>query len=160
MEDPYSIAIVSYALHLANHPSKDQAFHLLEQKAQGNGELKWWSKPIPKDDKNPWYFEVPNGVSVEMTAYAMLTYLEKGLVQDALPIMKWMVSQRNSEGGFASTQDTVIGIYALAKLAERISSPNVNINVEFSYNAGSKTQTTINVDSSKAMILQKHEVSG
>lgn len=93
-----------------------------------------------------------------MTAYAMLTYLEKGLVQDALPIMKWMVAQRNEEGGFASTQDTVIGIYALAKLAERISSPNVNIKVDFSYNAGSRAQTSINIDSSKSMILQKNEL--
>lgn len=37
LEDPYAIAISSYALHLADHPSKDQAFHLLEEKAQTDG---------------------------------------------------------------------------------------------------------------------------
>lgn len=122
--------------------------------------MKFWKKPAAKgDEKNPWHYELPNGVSVEMTAYAMLTYLERGLVQDALPIMKWLVSQRNGEGGFASTQDTVIGIFALAKLAERITSPNVNVQVVASYSGGSKTQTTINVDQQKSMILQKHEVN-
>lgn len=66
--------------------------------------MKWWSKPLDKDDeKNPWY-SLPNPVNVEMTAYALLTYLLKGHVSDALPVMKWMVSQRNEEGGFASTQ--------------------------------------------------------
>lgn len=39
-----------------------------------------------------------------MTAYGLLTYLEHGLVQDALPIMKWLITQRNEQGGFASTQ--------------------------------------------------------
>lgn len=120
--------------------------------------MKWWKKPVPVgEEKNPWN-ELPNGVSVEMTAYAMLTYLERGLVQDSLPIMKWLVTQRNEDGGFASTQDTVIGIYALAKLAERISSTNVNMQVNFHYNTGSSAQTSININPQKSMILQKNEV--
>lgn len=120
--------------------------------------MKWWKKPIPSgEEKNPWN-ELPNGVSVEMTAYALLTYLVRGLNQDSLPIMKWLVSQRNEDGGFASTQDTVIGISALAKLAETISSTNVNMQVNFNYNAGSSAQTTININPQKSMILQKNEV--
>lgn len=94
-----------------------------------------------------------------MTAYAMLTYLERNLVEDTLPIMRWLVAQRNEQGGFASTQDTVVGIYALARLAEKISSSSTNVQAVFSYKAGSKAQTTINIDRQRAMILQKHEVS-
>lgn len=37
LEDPYAIAICSYALHLATHPSKNIAFNLLESKAQSSG---------------------------------------------------------------------------------------------------------------------------
>ncbi|KAL0273724.1 UNVERIFIED_CONTAM: hypothetical protein PYX00_006334 [Menopon gallinae] len=161
LDDPFAIAIASYALHLANHPAKDQAFHLLEEKAQTDkeGEMKFWKKPIPEgDEKNPWHEAIPNGVSVEMTAYAMLTYLERGLIQDAIPIMKWMTSQRNEQGGFASTQDTVVGLYALSKLGQQISSPNVDIQVSFGYTAGSKAQTTINVNQQKAMIVQKTQL--
>ena len=68
-----------------------------------SGDMKWWTKPIQADDENPWY-SLPNSVDVEMTAYGLLTYLLRGLAPDALPIMKWLVSQRNERGGFASTQ--------------------------------------------------------
>lgn len=57
----------------------------------------------PTDEKNPWVKE-PNSVDVEMTAYSLLTYLQRGLVEDALPILHWLVSQQNEQGGFASSQ--------------------------------------------------------
>lgn len=57
----------------------------------------------PNDKKNPWV-EEPNSVDVEMTAYALLTYLQRGLVEDGLPILHWLVSQQNEQGGFASSQ--------------------------------------------------------
>lgn len=38
VEDPYALAICSYALHLANHPDKNIAFNLLELKATTSGE--------------------------------------------------------------------------------------------------------------------------
>jgi CD109 antigen len=37
VEDPYAIAICSYALHLADHPEKNVAFNLLELKANTVG---------------------------------------------------------------------------------------------------------------------------
>lgn len=68
-------------------------------------EKKWWSKPVPENDKkNPWRTFKTDPIAVEMTSYALMTYLERGLVKDCLPILKWLVSQRNSKGGFESTQ--------------------------------------------------------
>lgn len=67
-------------------------------------DIKWWSKPIPTNDKNPWYHSLPRSIDVEMTSYGLLTYLNRNLVVDSIPIMKWLVKQRNAEGGFASTQ--------------------------------------------------------
>jgi len=81
--------------HLCGHPSIEISC---------SGDMKWWSKPIGVDDRrNPWY-GLPNSVDVEMTAYGLLIYVQRGLVQEALPIMKWLITQRNEEGGFASTQ--------------------------------------------------------
>ncbi|XP_021920080.1 CD109 antigen-like isoform X2 [Zootermopsis nevadensis] len=158
VNDVYALAISSYALNLAQHSAKDAVFNLFESKAQSSGDLKWWQKSLGKDDKkNPWY-ALPNSVDVEMTAYGLLTYLEHGLVQDALPIMKWLITQRNEQGGFASTQDTVIGLQALAKLAERISSSAVDINVSFSYSGGSPAN--MKVTRANSMILQKQELPG
>lgn len=91
-----------------------------------------------------------------MTSYALLTLLHRDLVSDAIPVMHWLVSQRNEQGGFASTQDTVVGIYALAKLAERITSGDNDVRVTAKYGRG--TQTNININRANTMILQKYEV--
>lgn len=58
------------------------------------------------DKKNPWA-QVPNSADVEMTSYALLSYLSRGLVEDTLPILSWLVTQQNDQGGFASTQASV-----------------------------------------------------
>jgi len=39
LNDTYAIAISSYALHLADHPSKNLAFNLLENKSENKGWL-------------------------------------------------------------------------------------------------------------------------
>ncbi|XP_046746805.1 CD109 antigen-like isoform X2 [Diprion similis] len=152
LDDVYSLCLCTYVLNLAKNPYEDTAFNRLESKAKKSGDYKWWSKPIPEDNKNPWY-SLPSSVDVEMTSYALLTYLKRNMA-DALPIMKWLVSQRNADGGFASTQDTVIGIYALSKLSEKISSKNSNIAISFVYEDGG--QTNININPGNNMILQKH----
>ncbi|XP_046483767.1 CD109 antigen isoform X3 [Neodiprion pinetum] len=153
LDDVYSLCLCTYVLNLAKNPYEDTAFNRLESKAKQSGDYMWWSKPIPEDNKNPWY-SLPSSVDVEMTSYALLTYLRRNMVADSLPIMKWLVSQRNADGGFASTQDTVIGIYALSKLSEKISSKNSNIAISFVYEDGG--QSNININPGNNMILQKH----
>ncbi|XP_012262615.2 CD109 antigen-like isoform X2 [Athalia rosae] len=153
LDDVYSLSICAYVLNLAKHPDEDKAFSALESKAMQSDDYKWWGKPVPTDNKNPWY-SLPSSVNVEMTSYAMLTYLRRNMVANAIPIMKWLVSQRNSDGGFASTQDTVIGIYALAKLGEKLSSKDNDFSISFTYEGGG--QNTININSGNNMILQKH----
>lgn len=73
-------------------------------------DIKWWNKPIPVNDKNPWYYYLPRSIDVEMTSYSLLTYLERNLIADSIPVMKWLVKQRNAEGGFASTQVNIKNI--------------------------------------------------
>lgn len=53
-------------------------------------------------------------------------------------------------------QDTVIGLHALAKLAERISSSAVDVDVSFSYAGGGPIN--MKVTRANSMILQKQEV--
>ncbi|XP_026469847.1 LOW QUALITY PROTEIN: CD109 antigen-like [Ctenocephalides felis] len=156
LEDQYALALCAYALHLANHAQKDSAFSILDGFAKTKDDAKWWSKPIPKsEERNPWH-SLPNSVDVEMTSYALLTLLRRDLVSDSIPVMHWLVSQRNEQGGFASTQDTVVGIYALAKLAERITSGDNDVRVVAKYGRGA--QTSININRGNTMILQKYEL--
>lgn len=156
LNDVYALAIAAYALQLADHSSKDFTLSQLDAKATTDGDTKWWHKPIPEaDSKNPWYGK-PNSVNVEMSSYAMLSFLEAGLDTDALPIMKWLISQRNDKGGFQSTQDTVVGLQALAKLAAKISSKNNDVTIVVTYNENQ--QREIKVNSENNLILQKFEL--
>lgn len=56
-----------------------------------------------------------------------------------------------------SLQDTVIGIHALAKLGEKLSTKDNNVAITFNYENGGQSQ--ININSANVMILQKHTVS-
>lgn len=45
-----------------------------------------------------------NPIDIEMTAYALLVQAVNGDFAGGMPIMKWVTSQRNANGGFSSTQ--------------------------------------------------------
>ncbi|XP_018316790.1 CD109 antigen isoform X1 [Mycetomoellerius zeteki] len=154
LNDTYALSLCAYALNLAKHPYETSAFNFLESKAMTTQNLKWWNKPIPKDNKNPHY-SLPRSVDVEMTSYALLLYLRRNLVTDAIPVMKWLVKQRNTEGGFASTQDTVIGLQALAKLAEKLSKNTSTVQITYKYGEGESQGGYMNIRDDNFMILQK-----
>lgn len=116
----------------------------------------WWEKPVPAaDSKNIWY-KKPNSINIEITAYGLLALLEAGLYSDALPILKWLLNQRNELGGFQSTQDTFIGLQALSKFAERVSSASNNVRIAVKY-TGAESQISVNGDNS--LVQQKYEVN-
>lgn len=120
------------------------------------GDLKWWESPIPtSDERNIWYKQ-PNSLNVEMTAYGLLALLEAGQFEDGLPTLKWLLNQRNENGGFQSTQDTIVGLQALSKFAERVSAASNNVRISIKYNENVESQINVNGDNS--LILQTYEV--
>ncbi|XP_050076546.1 CD109 antigen-like [Anopheles maculipalpis] len=156
LDDTYALALAAYALQLADHSSKGLILSKLDTKATTDSDSKWWHKPIPEaEQKNPWHSR-PNSVNVEMSAYGMLAFLEAGLETDALPIMKWLIGQRNDKGGFQSTQDTVVGLQALAKLAAKITSPNNDVTIVAKINENQEKRMSVNAEN--GMILQKFEL--
>lgn len=85
-------------------------------------DLLWW------EDKH----KPSLGLSVEMTAYAVLSLVKLGgetNLVEALKAVRWMSKQRNANGGFTSTQDTVLGLEALTKYATAISSDTTDSSV-------------------------------
>lgn len=67
-----------------------------------------------------------------MTAYAVLTLVKLGgeeNMSEAFKAVQWMTRQRNAQGGFTSTQDTVIGLEALAKYATALSTDPTQLSV-------------------------------
>lgn len=79
-----------------------------------------------------------------MTAYALMIYLlrEKDELKDSLSIGRWLLKQRNENGGFRSTQDTVVGLTALSKLAAATTTPNYGVKVKLFFQGGPDKETT------------------
>jgi CD109 antigen len=48
--------------------------------------------------------------SIELTAYNTLSLILQDKLPEALEAIKWMTSNRNSKGGFVSTQDTMVAL--------------------------------------------------
>ncbi|VDM04192.1 unnamed protein product [Schistocephalus solidus] len=57
---------------------------------------------------------------VETTAYAYLALAESQPITQLLPVIRWLSAQQNEQGGFYSTQDTVVALRALAHAAGRL----------------------------------------
>jgi len=60
------------------------------------------SNALPTDWSPP--YTQARAVNIEMTSYVLLTYCQLKDLSMSLPIAKWIVAQRNANGGFASTQ--------------------------------------------------------
>jgi CD109 antigen len=120
--DPYALSIITYALTLANSSQAETAFGYLNALAVNKDGLKYWHKPsdVPTySDNMLWHppYEQARSVDIEMTAYALLTYTVRRDFGGGVAIAKWIASQRNSLGGFSSTQDTVVALQALSTFA-------------------------------------------
>lgn len=119
----------------------------------------WWS--TGDQHSSYWWRWIPNG-DVEITSYALLTLLADKLVEvdELLPIVKWLVAQRNSYGGFISTQDTVLGLQALIEFAEKAKYEPGTMDVEVLAKGGLTRSETLNINEENGLILQSVEVSG
>ncbi|XP_039432022.1 thioester-containing protein 1 allele S3-like [Culex pipiens pallens] len=136
LKKPYELALVSYALQLANHPQKGLALDklLLEgHRSDTNSSTRWW------DDGT---------TSIETTAYALLTFMNRAMYVDAKPIMKWLVSQRYDKGGYGNTQNTFVGLQALADYSRKLSPSQNNYEIVISSSSGHRQTLSVNPQSS------------
>ncbi|CAL1299139.1 unnamed protein product [Larinioides sclopetarius] len=116
----YTLALFAYATTLAQAKRAAQHYlNKLEERAILRGGHKYWDAPPGEGGSK--------AVNVEIAGYYILsrTKLEGAKsVPSVLPVVRWIVQQRNSRGGFVSTQDTVIGLQALAQYsALQLSTP-------------------------------------
>ncbi|RWS24130.1 thioester-containing protein-like protein, partial [Leptotrombidium deliense] len=138
--DVYDVAIITYALHLLNSKENDFAFKKLIDMQKKEGEFVYWKSS-------------DNYASIEMTSYALMTLLKRRKVNEAVPVVKWLISKQNSRGGYTSTQDTVICLEALAMFAKTVNAAHNDIKLEISAN-GINTQT-LQINKENALVLQE-----
>ncbi|GFY41170.1 pregnancy zone protein [Trichonephila inaurata madagascariensis] len=114
----YALALYAYSSVLANEKRlANRYLQQLESRAIARGGYLYWDG----DSKS---------VSVEPAGYYILsrTLLEgKNSVGSILPVIRWIAQQRNSHGGFVSTQDTVVALQALAHYSSLMSTTPIDI---------------------------------
>lgn len=152
--DSYSLAIATYALHLADHSLKNDSLSKLEAKAIREGGTMHWEKPTSASEIKT--SNKATSLDIEMTAYALKAFVEAGRLADAVQIMKWLVSQRNENGGFVSSQDTVVGLQALSKVAAKMFSTNTDVDITIEHNGNEMYMP--NVNERNALLLLKKKL--
>ncbi|TSK49678.1 Complement C4-B [Bagarius yarrelli] len=114
-QNPYAVAIMTYALSLENHRSSEavQAHRKLMDMASCDKKRCFWDvrgKVGGLENK-------ADAISVEATAYGLLQAVTMEDKRKALNIATWLTEQRKYGGGFQSTQDTVVALEALSKFS-------------------------------------------
>ncbi|XP_059489957.1 alpha-2-macroglobulin-like protein 1 isoform X2 [Neocloeon triangulifer] len=157
--DLYTEILSAYALQLISQRvntvltknAAESSFKTLILKATtGNESEIFWQK---EDSSNL-------GLSIEMTAYAVLTLLKVGGEENsirAFNAVKWISKQRNAQGGFVSTQDTVVALEALATYASTLPLGDVKMNLKLS--TDDTNDLEFYIDEENRQILQEKELA-
>ncbi|KAM3875368.1 alpha-2-macroglobulin [Diretmus argenteus] len=114
LDNMYTTALLSYTFTLAgDEEARHKLITYLHQNANTKGNTCHWKRAGASDKRL-------DSLEVEMTSYVLLALLSgpamPGFGLDySSGIVRWLVQQQNSYGGFSSTQDTVVALQALAK---------------------------------------------
>ena len=164
IEDAYGMAITTYALGLADSPSAGAAYDRLMGMAMVDDDgLHWGDSPAPmpltitpKDGPPRPIRPQPHqqSAAIETTAYATLALLEHGDRSNASSSARWLVTRRNSSGGFGSTQDTVVGLQSLTEFSV---ASVADVDMTITLSAGS-WQREVRITGENADVLQMIEV--
>lgn len=157
LNDTYAMSVAAYALQLADHSAKEKVLCQLDAHAITSGDLKHWGKhTVDKLDRRTSALLRQNSVNTEITSYALLAHVQAGSIEHIVPIMKWLLAQRNEQGGFSSTQDTIVGLQALATVAAKIHfSQEDDINIALEYGTDKAQHSFFEVNGYNSNVLQQ-----
>ncbi|XP_062034549.1 complement C3-like [Lepus europaeus] len=117
IQTTFAIAIVSYALALANSPKANDRLDSFANYShcgdcgEGAADKTYW--PVGEPDEDSLY-------TIEATAYALMQKLQLGRFNETHAIANWLLEKRELGGGFKSTQTTVVAIEALTSFRETV----------------------------------------
>lgn len=121
-QDPYTLVLKAYALALARLSEAEAIIEQLISQAVENSHSMYWEIPAGAGRSD--------AVAVETAGYAilaMMTLDSKRFDNQARKVVKWISSKRNGQGGFISTQDTVVALQALASFEGHQDHGTVNL---------------------------------
>lgn len=129
----YELSIACYALYLVNHSSFAANYQALLSLATETSDIMYWN--------------IHNGVvlDVETTSYALL-FISKFDTARSIKLARYLISEKNANGGWASTQDTVMAIEALSSVAELVTDYDGTVDLMGWPDVGNLFSATINND--------------
>uniref|UniRef100_A0A8C9SCC6 Complement C4B (Chido/Rodgers blood group) n=1 Tax=Scleropages formosus TaxID=113540 RepID=A0A8C9SCC6_SCLFO len=121
LERPYAVAIAAYCLSVCQNDKTlaKSAWSRLKELATKEGNCRMWRSKadmrLPGEVKH-YAVPPPEAITVETTAYALLTAVANGELEWADSAACWLSEKENYGGGFRSTQDTIVALEALSHL--------------------------------------------
>ncbi|XP_053374571.1 CD109 antigen-like isoform X1 [Mercenaria mercenaria] len=150
--DAYDLAIVSYALSKSGSIYAYKTYTKLDKLAVKTGDGKmFWNSTVTRHFRSweyTYYMSTP--LEIEVASYALLYLIDSRQLQTGFPILQWLVSQRNSRGGFRSTQDTVLGLQAMSEYGS-IFKDNLDLTIDVESGSFHKQ---IHIGQNEAMVLK------
>ncbi|XP_044278136.1 alpha-2-macroglobulin [Varanus komodoensis] len=161
----YTLSMMAYAFSLAGKEEKrEEALRILDERAvKGADGTLHWERPDKPEHRNdfPFYEHRASSAEVEITSYVMLAIITrhpeptKEELEKAALCVKWLSKQQNPNGGFSSTQDTVVALEALSKYAGFIFSKG-KLAAQVTLISGGNNLAQVHVDNSNRILLQCH----
>ncbi|XP_029281676.1 LOW QUALITY PROTEIN: CD109 antigen [Cottoperca gobio] len=148
----YSLSLLAYALALSGSPSADMALSELIGRAEITDGVPMWSSS-DVGLSSSWQ---PRSADIEMVSYVLLTQHTLRLIVEGLGLMKWLGQQRNNQGGFGSTQDTVVALQALSKFAG-VTSRDFDLNIAVKTDA-STTVASFHIHQDNYLLQQSQQM--
>ncbi|NXB61446.1 A2ML1 protein, partial [Struthidea cinerea] len=157
----YSLALAANAFAVAGDKVlRQKILKRLDKAAIISDDQIFWSQQSKQEEDSLSWYRAPS-VDVELTSSILMAHLTKSSlssdeIRKASQIVSWLTKQQNPYGGFASTQDTVVALEALALYATAIfskDSPDLQVSLTskgFSQN--------FRVDKSNRLLLQTVEL--
>ncbi|XP_043821770.1 alpha-2-macroglobulin-like isoform X2 [Dromiciops gliroides] len=164
----YTKALLAYVFALAgNQDKRKEVLVALEKEAVKKDDSVHWERPErPQTPAGPYsYHSLAPSAEVEMTSYVLLAYLTGSPIPSpedlsmASQIVKWISKQQNPNGGFSSTQDTVVALQALSRYGTATYSKRgkpAEVTIQSSGGFSEKFQ----VDSANRLLLQQVPLPG
>uniref|UniRef100_G1LMD5 CD109 antigen n=1 Tax=Ailuropoda melanoleuca TaxID=9646 RepID=G1LMD5_AILME len=154
ISDNYTLALITYALSSVGSPKAKEALNMLTWRAEQEGGMQFWASSESKLSES-WQ---PRSLDIEVAAYALLSHFLQYQVSEGIPIMRWLSRQRNSLGGFVSTQDTIVALKALSEFAALMNTERTNIQVTV-MGPSSPTPVKFWIDTQNLFLLQTAELA-
>ncbi|XP_072334707.1 pregnancy zone protein-like isoform X1 [Scyliorhinus torazame] len=164
VNNTYTLSLLAYTFTLAeDQATRSKILNRLEGLAVKKDGLTHWQRKeeTEKEEDHGFWWRAPSA-EVEMTAYVLLALLSQPQVpasdlDQATHIVSWLVKQRNCYGGFASTQDTVVALHALALYAELTHVADPHSSVSVTSESGSHKE--FHIDSTNQLLLQSQPLT-